>query len=74
MSLKQKIEQILTENGYNLKTFRNFLESGSAKQKVREDLALGNKMRVTSTPTKVVNGEIIIGSSADNVLEQYLTR
>jgi len=72
--LKQKIEQLLTESGYNLKTFKNFLESGSAKQKVREDLALGNKMRVTSTPTKVVNGDIIIGSSTDNVLEQYLTR
>jgi protein-disulfide isomerase len=72
--LKQKIEQILRKTGYDLKTFKNFLESGSAKQKVREDLALGNKMRVTSTPTKVVNGDIIIGSSVDNVLEQYLTR
>ena len=72
--LKQKIEQILRETGYDLKTFKNFLESGSAKQKVREDLALGNKMRVTSTPTKVVNGDIIMGSSVDNVLEQYLTR
>ena len=72
--LKQKIGQILGETGYNLETFKNFLVSGSAKQKVREDLALGNKMRVTSTPTKVVNGDIIIGSSADNVLEQYLTR
>src|SRR5512139_30603 len=72
--LKQKIEQMLGEAGYNLKTFKNFLESGKAKQKVREDLALGNKMRVASTPTKVVNGDIIVGSSADNVLEQYLTR
>jgi protein-disulfide isomerase len=72
--LKQKIEQILREKGYDLRTFKNFLESGSAKQKVREDLALGNKMRVTSTPIKVVNGDVIIGSSADNVLEQYLTR
>jgi protein-disulfide isomerase len=49
-------------------------ESGSVKQKVREDLALGNKMRVTSTPTKVINDDIIIGSSVDNVLEQYLMR
>lgn len=72
--LKQKIEQILRERGYDLKAFKNFLESGGPKQKVREDLALGNKMRVTSTPTKVVNGDIIIGSSVDNVLEQYLTR
>ncbi len=72
--LKQKIEQMLRENGYNLKTFKNFLDSGSAKQKVREDLDLGNKMRVTSTPTKIVNGDIIIGSSGENVLEEYLTK
>lgn len=72
--LKQKIEQILKEKGYDLKAFKNFLESGSAKQKVTEDLALGNKMRVASTPTKVINGDIIIGSSADNILERYLTR
>ncbi|HVP79215.1 MAG TPA: thioredoxin domain-containing protein [Thermodesulfobacteriota bacterium] len=72
--LKQKIEQILKEKGYNLRTFKNSLESGSAKLKVRDDLALGNKLRVTSTPTKVVNGDIIIGSTADNVLEQYFTK
>ncbi|HSB03922.1 MAG TPA: thioredoxin domain-containing protein, partial [Thermodesulfobacteriota bacterium] len=72
--LKQKVDQILKEKGYDLKVFRNFLESGSAKMKVREDLALGNKMRVTATPTKVINGDIIIGSTADNVLEQYLTK
>ena len=72
--LKQKVEQILKERGYDLKIFKNSLESGSAKRKVGEDLALGNKMRVTSTPTKVVNGDIIIGSTANNVLEQYLTK
>lgn len=72
--VRQRIEQVLKEKGYDLKTFKNFLDSGSAKQKVREDLALGNKMRVASTPTKVVNGDIIIGTSADNVLEQYLIK
>ena len=72
--LRQKIEQNLKERGYDLKAFRNSLESGSAKLKVREDLALGDKMRVTSTPTKVVNGDIIIGFTPDHVLEQYLTK
>jgi protein-disulfide isomerase len=70
----QKIEQILKEKGYDLKTFKNFLGSGMAKAKVNEDLSLGNKLRITATPTKVVNGDIIIGSTADNVLEQYLTK
>jgi protein-disulfide isomerase len=72
--LKQKIEQILKEKGYDLKTFRKFLESGSAGLKVREDLALGDRMKVASTPTKVVNGDVLIGASADNVLEPYLTK
>ncbi len=72
--LKQKIEQILRESGYDLKPFKNFLQSSSARQKVTEDLALGNKLRVISTPTKVVNGDLIIGSSTDNILEQYLSR
>ena len=70
----QKIEQILKEKGYDLKTFKNFLVSGMAKAKVNEDLSLGNKLRITATPTKVVNGDIIVGSTADNVLEQYLTK
>jgi protein-disulfide isomerase len=73
-AVRQKIEQLLKEKGYDLKTFKNFLESGAARLKVGEDLALGNKLRVASTPTKVVNGDIIIGSAADNVLEQYLKK
>ena len=72
--LKQKIEQILKEKGYELKTFKNFLGSGMAKARVNEDLALGNKLRITATPTKIVNGDIIIGSAPDTVLEQYLAR
>ena len=70
----QKIEQILKEKGYDFKTFKNAIESGRAKLKVGEDLALGGKLRVTATPTKVVNGDVLIGSVADNVLEQYLTK
>jgi len=72
--LRQKIEQILKEKGYDLKAYKNFLESGSAKLRVKEDLVLGNKIRVTSTPTKVINGDIIIGAIPENILEQYLTK
>jgi protein-disulfide isomerase len=72
--LKQKIEERLKEKGYDLKVFKNSLESGSAKLKVSEDVALANRLRVTSTPTKVVNGDVIVGSAADNVLEQYLNK
>ncbi|OGP89325.1 MAG: hypothetical protein A2157_10495 [Deltaproteobacteria bacterium RBG_16_47_11] len=72
--LKLKIEQTLKEKGYDLKTYKDFLELGRAKLKVKDDLALGGKMRVTVTPTKVVNGDIITGSATDKALEQYLTK
>jgi protein-disulfide isomerase len=72
--LKQKVGQILKDKGYDLNVFESFLESGSAKLQVQRDLALGNKMRVISTPTKVVNGDVIIGSAGDQALEQYLKK
>jgi protein-disulfide isomerase len=48
------------------------LESGKGRQRVLDDMALGNKLRITGTPTKIVNGDIIVGPSPDNVLERYL--
>ena len=35
-------------------------------------MAIGNKLPVTGTPTKIVNGDIIVGSNIDNVWERYL--
>ncbi len=72
--LNQRIEQILKEKNYDLKAFKNKLESGRPKRRVTEDLAIGNRIRVTATPTKVINGDIIVGSITDNALEQYLTK
>jgi len=71
-AIQLKIEQLLKEKNYDVKVFQEALESGKGKKRVIEDMALGNKIRVTSTPTKIVNGDIIVGSSPDNVLERYL--
>jgi protein-disulfide isomerase len=71
-AVQMKIEQLLREKGYDAKGFQSALESGKAKQKVLTDMALGNKLRITGTPTKIVNGDIIVGSTPDNVLERYL--
>ena len=71
-AVQMKIEQLLREKGYDAKGFQSALESGKAKQKVLTDMALGNKLRITGTPTKVVNGDLIVGSTPDNVLERYL--
>jgi protein-disulfide isomerase len=71
-ALQLKIEQLLREKRHDLKVFQEALESGKAKKKVLDDMAVGNKLRVTSTPTKIVNGDLIVGSISDIVLERYL--
>ncbi len=35
---------------------------------------LRNKLRITGTPTKIVNGDINVGSSPDSTLESYLKK
>jgi protein-disulfide isomerase len=37
-------------------------------------MALANRLRLTSTPTKIVNGDVIVGASQDNILERYLQK
>jgi len=73
-AIKQKIEQILEANSYDTKAFQSALEVGRGIKRVREDMALGTRLRVTGTPTKVVNGDIIVGSGTDNVWERFLVK
>jgi protein-disulfide isomerase len=69
---KQKVEQLLKGKGYDLKTFQSAIETGRARNRVLEDMALANRLRLTSTPTKIVNGDIIVGLTPDSTLEKYL--
>ena len=71
-AVQLKIEQLLREKNYDVKGFQSALENGKGRQRVLEDMALCNKLRITGTPTKIVNGDFIVGSSPDNVLERYL--
>ena len=73
-AVKQKIEQLLKGKGYDLRVFQSALETGRARNRVLEDMALANRLRLTSTPTKIVNGDVIVGASQDNILERYLGR
>jgi protein-disulfide isomerase len=68
----QKIEQLLKGKGYDVRIFQSALETGRAKRRVLEDMALADRFRMTSTPTKIVNGDMIVGLTPDNVLERYL--
>ena len=71
-AVQVKIEQLLREKNPNLKTFQAALETGKGKKRVRDDMALASKIRITGTPTKIINGDIILGSFSDKVLEGYL--
>ena len=73
-AVQLKIEQLLREKNHDVKGFQLVLESGKARNKVLDDMGLGNKIRLTSTPTKIVNGDLIVGSTADSVLEKYLNK
>ncbi len=70
--IKQKVEQLLKGKGYDTQNFQMALETGKARNRVLEDMALANKLRLTSTPTKIINGDIIVGLTADSTLERYL--
>ena len=70
--VKQKVEQLLKGKGYDVRIFQSALETGRARNRVLEDMALADRLRLTSTPTKIVNGDIIVGSTLDNVLGRYL--
>lgn len=70
--VKQRVEQLLKGKGYDLKIFQSALDTGRARIRVLEDMDLANRLRLSSTPTKIVNGDIIVGLTADSVLERYL--
>jgi len=73
-AVQLKIEQLLREKNHDVKAFQTALETGNGKKRVLDDMALGNKLRITGTPTKIVNGDLIVDSAADSVLEKYLNR
>jgi len=73
-AVKQKIEQLLKGKGYDVRVFQSALETGRAKKRVLDDIAVGDRIRITGTPTKIVNGDVIVGASQDNILERYLGR
>jgi len=72
--VKRRVEQMLREKGHDVQIFNSALETGKAKKRVLEDMNLANILRLTSTPTKIVNGDIIVGSTSNQVLEKYLEK
>ena len=73
-AVKLKVEQLLKGKGYDVKLFQSALETGRARNRVIEDMALAERFRMTSTPTKIVNGDMIVGLTPDSSLESYLKK
>ena len=71
-AMKQKVEQILKEKGYDVQAFQNALETGKGKKRVEEDLAVGDKIRVRGTPTVILNGTFVINPLTEKMIEGYL--
>lgn len=73
-AIQLKLEQLLKGKGYNVKAFQAALQNGSGKQRVLDDMAVGKRLRITGTPTKVVNGDLYVGATSDDILERYLEK
>jgi predicted DsbA family dithiol-disulfide isomerase len=65
---------MLMAKGFDVKIFKEALESGKGKKKVMEDIAVGNKVPVMGTPSIIINGDFINQEFNEQVLERYLKR
>jgi protein-disulfide isomerase len=70
--VKQRIEALLKEKGFDVKPFQVAFETGQGRRKVEEDMTLGKSIRVTGTPTILMNGEFVANPMMEKVLEQHL--
>ena len=70
--LRVRIEIILQQKGFDVKKFQTALNIRYGKDRVEEDVAVGNKIGVKGTPAAVVNGDFIGGLLPENTIEKYL--
>ena len=72
--LRLRIEIILKQKGFDVKAFQTALNTGYGKTRVEEDVAVGNKIGVKSTPSAVINSDFIVGLLPENTIEKYLAK
>lgn len=70
----KKVEAILKERGFDVKTFQTALEQGRGKKRVMDDMIIGNKIPVTGTPALIINGDFIKEEFNEKVIERYLKK
>ena len=70
--VKEKIEELMKEKGYDLQAFQTAWESGAGKRRVEEDLKIGQKIHLSGTPTVIINGYLQRGGVTEELVEKYL--
>ena len=72
--LKLRIEIILKLKGFDIKAFQTALHIGDGKARVEEDVAVGTKIGVGSTPSTIINGNLVRGLLPEKTVESHLGR
>ncbi len=72
----QNISVYARELSLNMEQFQQCIDSGQGKKVVEDDIAAGEKLNITSTPTFFFNGQFVSGipraKQLDILLKQYL--
>jgi protein-disulfide isomerase len=67
-NLTQKLlEQVDTMEGFNLERFQACIGKKETAAKVDQDVAFGNEMKVTATPTLFINGQRVSGYRPEQI-------
>jgi len=70
--LRLRIEIILRQKGFDVKAFQTAFNTRYGKARVEEDVAIGNKIGVSATPSAVINGNFVRGLLPEKTIEKYL--
>jgi protein-disulfide isomerase len=72
--LRLRIEILLKQKGFDVKAFQTALNTRYGNFRVEEDLAIGNKIGVSATPSAIINGNFVRGLIPDKTIEKYLEK
>lgn len=70
-SLQTTFDTFATEIGLDLDQFHTDMQSDAVKDKINNDLASANALNLNSTPSFILNGELLDSSAFSN-LEQFI--
>ena len=70
--LKLRIEVLLKQRGFDVKAFHSALGTAYGRNRVEEDVTLGNRIGVKVTPSAVVNGSFVAGLLPEKAIEKLL--